>query len=68
MAGRGLMAALVAAGFGLLIMAIRFPHSALDIYLNDRYVAVSKRALVTLTLLIVLIPVFIAAVRLKLNR
>jgi len=59
MAGRVLMAALWAAALTLLILAIRFPHSALDIYIKDRYVAISKRALVALTLLPVLIPLFI---------
>ena len=65
MAGRVLVAVLWAGGLGLLFLAIRLPGPALDIYIHDRYVAVSKRLLITLMLLAVVIPVFIVAVRVR---
>ena len=43
--------------------AIRLPTPALYIYIKDRYVVVSKRLLLTVTLLAVLILLLIVTVR-----
>jgi len=49
---------------GTVARAMMLPGPILDLYLKDRYVPVSKRSLISLTVVVGLIPVFAVAVRL----
>jgi hypothetical protein len=55
----------ILAGFlGTVARAMMLPGPTLDFYFKDRYVPVSKRSLILVTLVVGLIPVFAVAVRL----
>ena len=54
------------ASLGMVARAMMLPGPNLDLYLNDRYVVVSKRSLIAATLVVLLIVIllFVVAVRL----
>jgi hypothetical protein len=55
----------VIASLGMVARAMMQPGPNLDLYFKDRYVVVSKRSVVLVTLVVVLIPVSAMAVWLR---